>query len=371
MTERIRVVHVVESLETGGMERMVSALARSVDRDRFACSVLCLKRTGPVARELVQASIPVHLYTPGPGASRYLAFRGLSSLLRTLNAHVVHTHNSPALFFGTTAAWLARVPGRVHTEHGRVFPDATKYMLAEYVLSRLLFRYVCVSERTRDDVARFERISPRKLEVVPNGVEAPAPVSERVLHALRQSFNIPENTRVVGALGRLVAEKGLDRLLKAWPAVIARCPAARLLIVGDGPLRAQLVEQAQRLDIAETVHFAGVRTDVNALHKLFDIFVMSSISEGLPLALLEAMAAGRPVVATRVGGMPDALEQGKAGVLVAPADPAGLADAIIQLLTQPTFAATVASQARQRFLDRFDVSIMARKYEQLYLSSMA
>lgn len=348
------------------MERMVSALARGTDSARFAVSVLCTKRAGPVSIELQTAAVPVEVYRPAPMESRYLAFVGLARMIRRLQPDIVHTHNSAALFFGTTAACLAGVPRRIHTEHGRIFPDLPKYMLAERMLSHLLYRYVCVSEKTRDDVATFERVAHHKLCVIPNGVAAPKLVSARELRSLRTELRVGESDLVVGTVGRLVAEKGLDSLLRAWAHVLIVAPHAVLVVVGDGPLRATLEAQVNALGITASVRFAGVRTDVSALHSLFDVFVMSSISEGLPLALLESMSAGCAIVATTVGGMPLALAAGQAGLLVAASDPMAMSTAIGRLLLDPAERRHFGVAARSRFENEYHLQRMVDEYQALY-----
>jgi glycosyltransferase involved in cell wall biosynthesis len=364
---RVRVLHVIESLETGGMERMVSALAQNLDPTRFEVRVLCLKRLGPIADELAAKGLAVERFRGTRGLMRYLAFLPLAQQMREWRPHVAHTHNSPALFFGAPAARLAGVRRIIHTEHGRAFPDARKYMLAERALSPLLHRYVCVSEQTRQDVAQYEGIAQSRLQVVPNGVMAPAVAPAAALQALRASCGIPAMAPVVGTVGRLVWEKHYTCLLQAFARVKRQVPESHLVLVGDGPERAKLEALAGELTLGDAVHFTGLRTDVALWHQVFDVFAMSSVSEGLPLALLEAMASSRAIVATRVGGIPLALADGAAGELVDRDDPDALADALITLLESPSQAAEFGARAQRRFREAYDVNAMVAQYSALYL----
>jgi glycosyltransferase involved in cell wall biosynthesis len=240
-------------------------------------------------------------------------------------------------------------------------------MLAERILSRLLTRYVCVSEQTKQDVARFERIHSELLHVIPNGVPEPPAANARQLAALRQELDIPPHAAIVGTAGRLVWEKDYVTLLRAFRDVRAARGDCHLVLVGDGPERIALEEVAREMSVAPYVHFAGRRTDIGVWHQLFDIFVMSSVSEGLPLALLEAMAVGKPIVATRVGGIPLALNEGEAGLLVHSGAPGALAESILGLLNDRERASALGKMAYARYGESYNITAMAAAYSRLYL----
>lgn len=364
---RVRVLHVVESLETGGMERMVSALARALDPARFAVRVLCLKRVGGVVAELQAGHIPVHQFRGGRGIIRYMAFFPLARQMRPWAPDVVHTHNSASLFFGVPAARMVGAKRLVHTEHGRVFPDAKRYMLAERLLSTLIHRYVCVSDQTRSDVATYEKISPDRLCVIPNGVAASTVLTRSEKDGMRQALGIPRDAPIIGTIGRLVWEKDYHSLLRAFRAVRSACEeGVHLVIVGDGPERSALEAAATELEIRNAVHFVGLRSDVGRWHLLFDIFAMTSVSEGLPLALLEAMAAGRPIVATRVGGIPTALAHGSAGILLEPRDTTAMIEALSSLVQSPTERERLGHAAARRHQSTYSLASMTQAYVNLY-----
>lgn len=351
------------------MERMVSALVRVMDPERFELKVICLNRLGEITDEVLNAGIPVELFRGRPGVRRYVAFLPLAGQVREWSPHVVHTHNSSGLFFGAPAARIAGVRRIIHTEHGRAFPDAARYMLAERILSSLLTKYVCVSEQTKNDVAKFERISRELLAVIPNGVVQPSKANTHQLASLRKELGIPPEALIIGTVGRLVWEKDYATLVNAFARVHARRSDCRLVFVGDGPERIALEELVRSLALAPVVHFAGRRSDVGVWHQLFDVFAMSSVSEGLPLALLEAMAVGRPIVATRVGGIPLALNEGDAGLLVDPRDPAALASGILTLLNDADRRSQVGRVAEIRYREAYDIEAVAAAYGRLYLGA--
>jgi glycosyltransferase involved in cell wall biosynthesis len=269
----------------------------------------------------------------------------------------------------------------VHTEHGRVFPDKPRLMLAERVLARRLVRYVTVSEALADAVHEHERIPREHIVVIPNGVADLPPKDSGKVQALRALLVGERPGPVVGVTARLVWEKGLDVLLRAW-ATRRRHDETRgtLVIAGDGPERAALEQLVVSLGLSESVVLAGTVSDVASFYRMLDVFVLSSVSEGLPMALLEAMAAGLPIVATRVGGVPDALGNGEAGLLVDPSDDSGLSLALETLLSdierpssrggltpEGSRATSLGRAARERFMSSFTAHAMATRYTALYL----
>jgi glycosyltransferase involved in cell wall biosynthesis len=241
-------------------------------------------------------------------------------------------------------------------------------MAAERAASVIVDRIVGVSEAMTEALHRHLRIPRRKLYTIANGVESSSGTSAADRVRALERLQLPDGARLVGTASRLVWEKGLSHLLEAWNVVRQAEPNAVLLIAGDGPERTALEALTDSLALRSHVRFLGMRDDVAALLSSLDVFVMPSVSEGLPMALLEAMAVGRPIVATNIGGMPDALAAGEAGLIVPPADPAALATAIIQLLNDPGYATRIGAAAASRFQERYTARAMARAYEDLYLA---
>ncbi|HEY3383879.1 MAG TPA: glycosyltransferase [Vicinamibacterales bacterium] len=364
--DRIRLLQVTHDLEIGGLQRVVATLCRAVDQTRFDVRVLCLRALGPFTANIEQLGIPVTLI-PQTGKTDYLSFLKVARILRSERIDVIHTHNTQPFIDGTLAALLSGVRTIVHTDHARDFPDKRRYMVAERVMATFAYRVVGVSEHTSANLQRYERIPGRKIETIPNGIDGSVfdiPVDRE---AKRRKLGIPDDAVVLGIGVRLTDQKGITYLLKALPKVVARFPRVVLVVAGEGPLEEDLRVEAEHLELAGHVKFVGPRTDMPELLKVFDLYVLPSLWEGLPMVLLEAMAAGCPIVATNVGGVSSAIETGVNGMLVPPSDPEGLADAITTLLGDQSLRRRFAENARQVFEMRFSAETMTRRYERLYL----
>lgn len=366
-TKKLRVMHVTEDLGVGGLERVVATLCRAVDPSRFESSVLCLREMGPFADELREQGFSVSLLESTAGRTDYLSFLKVARFLREQQVDVVHSHNTHAFIDGGLGATLSGVRTVVHTDHARSFPDKRRYMVAEHLLSHLAYRVVGVSSDTSRNLIRYERISPRKLTVIPNGIDGAHAAARVDVAAKRRELGITGAGPVIGVGARLMEQKGIEFLLRAMPALVARFPDLTLVVAGEGPLEAPLKSLAADLDVADHVRFAGVRLDLAELLHVFDTFVLPSVWEGLPMVILEALAAGCPVVASDVGGVGTAIEDGVNGALVPPRDPDAIAAAVTRLLASPALRARFGEAGKRVFRERFSADAMARRYEALYL----
>lgn len=370
---RTKVVYVIGTLDLGGTERQLIALVKGLDRSRFLPIVYCLTATGPLAADLEEAGVKVKCFglrglkvwrNPIRVAQCLLAF---FNDLKKEKPKIVHGFLFHAYILGTFAAKLAGVPIVIASRRslGHFKEKKWHYLLAERLANRMTDLIVANSEAVRDDVIRQEKVEPAKVRVVYNGVD-PALYEIPADPALRTSLGIPEEARIVGVVANLIHYKGHRFLLQAWRTVKQKIPGARLLLVGDGPLRGALEELAQELGLEKEVRFLGSRQDVPRLFALMDVAVLPSLEEGFPNAILEAMAAGKPVVATNVGGIPEAVIHGKTGLLVPPKDPQALADAIIQLLCDPKLAEEMGKAGRERVTKEFGLDRMVKEMEGLY-----
>lgn len=366
-SRRVRVMHVTENLGAGGLEQVVVTLCRTVDRSRFDPSVLCLRFIGELAEKLSDLDIPVLQLPSRPGKANYLAFRDVARIMRSQRVDVVHTHNTGAFLDGSLGALAAGVRTIVHTEHGRVFPDKLRYMLAERALSHFAYRFVGVSEPMVDGLRRYERISREKLEMIPNGIELDA-YSCRIDRARkRRELELPDQGPILGVTARLAQPKGITYLLKALPRLCTRFPDLSILIAGTGNLFDGLNEEARQLGVGDRVRFLGLRLDIPELLQLFDVYVLPSISEGMPMSLIEAMAAGCAVVASDVGGIGNMIRSEESGLLVKSRSPDALSDAITRLLLDPQLRRRFGEAAARTAHARFSAAAMTRRYERLYL----
>jgi sugar transferase (PEP-CTERM/EpsH1 system associated) len=363
---KIRLMHVVHTLMVGGMERLVVDLVEGLSPDLYDRYVCCLDQRGPLADELQGRGVTVYCLNKGSGVRWDLPWK-VRRLIRRLGIGVVHTHNLSGLLYGGVGATLAGVKVIVHTEHGRDldYYQSRRSQRLERVLTRLANRVVSVSRPIFDELRHVQGIPLSRLLLIGNGVRierypaAPAP-------DLRARLGIAERDRVIGIVARLVPVKDHSTMLRAMVAVIRAIPEARLVVVGGGPLRGELEAQAARLGIASRVTFLGSRLDVADLLGLMEIFALSSVSEGMSMTILEAMAARCPVVATDVGGTSWLVHHEKTGLLVPSQQPDRLADAIVRLLNDRVWAAQLGQAGYELVRERFQLDQVIQQYDDLY-----
>ena len=350
-----RIVYLVQGLGTGGLERVVLHLAREMVRRGHEVTVCCYDKRGNLADEAEQAGARVEVLLRKGGVDVAYAWR-LARWLRRYRPDVLHMHNETALFYGTLAGRLARVPCLIYTEHDGVFPRSLAARWANRTLVRWLTQAVAVSEAVRDLWCHHDGIDPALVQVIPNGVPD--------IREAADGQSPRENGRFrIGCVSRLSHEKGVDVLIEAFARVREHVPEAELVLVGDGAERQTLEKRATELGLADHIQFFGMRDDVAQLLTDLDLFVLPSRTEGLPLAVLEAMAASLPIVATAVGGVPQALRHGEAGVLVPPEEPEVLAQAIVRLAANGQHMAHLGSAARKEYEAHYAVSRMVDAYE--------
>ncbi len=360
-----RIVHILSSFGMGGQERVAFDLA--VSQLRAGCQVTAVSLApppdGPLAAEFTAAGITVERVARSrPGLDPLLIAR-LARWLRSRRIELVHTHNRMALIYGAPAGRLARARV-VHTKHGNNPKGGTR-LFAGNLAGRCVDAFVAVSDETAAFARKRREIEEQKLLVIPNGIELgrfhPDPaVRDRV----RKELGIPADAWVVGTVGRVAAEKNQALLLRAMAPLLG--PRMRLIVAGDGPLLPELTALATSLGVAAHAHLLGVRRDVPDLLNAFDVFALSSDTEGLPLVILEAMATGLPVLSTRVGGIGNVLEEGVTGYLVAKGDEAALRDRAAALRDDPAGARACGAHARQAAITRFSAARMQRDYLDLY-----
>ena len=355
----IRVTHLVLSLETGGLENVVLNLVRHADRERFAERVVCLRGPGALAPLVEAEGAPVIALR---SSGRLPTLRALLAELQVGSPHVLHTHNPLPHQFGAMAKLLRRTQVLVHTKHGRNAPEDRIAVAINRLCSRATDMVVPVSENAADVARRIERVPERKLLVIHNGIE-----TERFTPVTRSDRAEPRGICVA----RLDAVKDIPSLLEAVARVRQACPGFRVDLVGDGPDRERIEATRTRLGLDAAVTLLGKRSDISALLQKADLFLLASISEGISLTLLEAMAAGLPIVATAVGGNREVVVDGETGFLVPSRQPDAFADAVCRLLKSPELRLQMGAAARRRAESHFDVRTMTSRYQELYLRLVA
>ncbi|MGE5508762.1 MAG: glycosyltransferase [Chitinophagales bacterium] len=364
----------------GGMRQHLLALAEGL-RSRGVEVEVAGPAAEPLLQELAARGCPIW-DMPLSASFRPLedlrAAVRLASLLRRRPFDVVHVHGFKASLPGRLGAALAGAPV-VYTVHNFVFEAAggarrRLYLACERLLAPFTTRYIAVSKALQRDLAASARVAPARIAVVYNSITPPTSPSAEELAAVRQEFGLDQETQVVLCVARLVREKGVDLLLQAAAALQEaeragdRLPPFRVLVAGDGPEEASLKELTRSLGLESLVTFAGYRTDVGVLLGLASVVALPSRAEGLSLALLEALAAGRPLVAAKAGGMPEIVRDGETALLVPVEDPLALAAALRRLLTDRGLAARLADAARadgRRFTSETMLDETLAVYDQL------
>lgn len=364
----IRVAQVIWSLGLGGAEQVVIRLAAGLERRRFAPLICCLDEPGPFAPQAEAAGVEVVAFDKRGPVDVRAAWR-LARLLRSRRVDVVHTHLWGGSFWGRLAALAARVPAIVTTEHNVDTWKRAYHLALDRALAPATTCLVAVSPAVRE-FYEARGVGRGRWRVVYNGVDTSA-VPPRGRRPAFRELGIGADERVVALVGRLVPAKAPEVFLQAMAIAAARVPALRGLVVGDGPLRGDLEAEARGLGLERRVVFAGVRRDVPALLAGLDALVFTSLREGLSMAMLEAMAAGVPVIATPVGGTPELITHGVTGLLVPPGQPESLADALVALLGDAALAAAIRHAARGCVEGRFSLKAMTEAHESLYEEASA
>jgi glycosyltransferase involved in cell wall biosynthesis len=366
MARTPRVLQVVLSLTPGGTERLVVEICRRLAPE-FGVAVCCLDAEGEWAVDLQARGIEVTALHRRPGFRPQVG-RAIAQLARERQIDVLHCHQYSPFVYGRLASMWDRHLKIVYTEHGRLSdaPPTWKRRLVNPWLSRFDGSIVAVSHELRDYMidARFP---PGRVQVVHNGVEPADLPSREDRRRARQQLGLDDRAFVVATVARLDPVKDLMTLFEAFAAVRRQAPSAQLLVVGDGPERDRLTARAAQPDLAGAVHMAGYRSDVRALLPAADVYASSSISEGVSITILEAMAAGIPVVATAVGGTPEVLPDASAGGILVPCrNPERLAEAIASLALDQRQRTAMAVAGRRRLERSFTIDRMVDDYARLY-----
>jgi len=373
-TKRTGVLHLITSFEVGGTERQAVELLKRIDRRRFDVSLAVIRLEGPLYRE-VAAIFPCPPQFP---LTSFYNTNAAKQLMRLRNwmiserVDILHAHDFYAGLLGAAAARLAGVRVIACQRHLRL-SDRRAHEWGTRLTHQLAHRVLVNSEAIRDHLLAGGHVAPEKIVVIRNGLSAAA---ERAASddggrakqraALLRELNLDEGAKLIGLVARLQPVKGHRYFIEAASRIAAVEPKAHFLLVGEGALRREIEEQATRLGAGDRVHLLGDRNDAALVSAGFDVAVLASLSEGLPNAVMEAMAAGAPVVATAVGGTTELIIDGATGFLVPPADAEALAQRILDALRNPELSARMAEQGRQRVLSQFGMRRMVESIEQLY-----
>jgi sugar transferase (PEP-CTERM/EpsH1 system associated) len=359
----VRVMHIIYALQPGGMEFGVVKLVNELDPTRVRSSI-CSTRPAGILKNMVPPHVPIFEFNRRDGNDFRLVWQ-LYKLFQRERPDVVHTHSWGTLIEGIIAARMARVSVIVHGEHGTLQHKAYQRIVQRMAWSGV-DRVLSVSSRLAQRMASEFRLDPERITTIRNGVDLDR-FGPRHRGAGRGSLGLREDAVVIGTVGRMVPVKDHATLLESIALVRQAGFPVILVIAGDGPLRRALVERATALGIDDALRLPGHCTDVEAVLAAMDVFVLSSVSEGLSNTILEAMATGLPVVATRVGGADELVVEGVTGLLVRPSHPREMAAALQRLFRDQERMHAMGAAARSRVQAEFNLRAMVARYEGLYL----
>ncbi len=358
--KKIHVMQFIAALQFGGAERLAVTISASLPRERFRSSVCALLgKEGPLVEDLRRHAIPHHYLDAGSGSKAMLAWN-LFRLLRRERVDILQIHGAYTLLNCFLPAKLAGVK-IVYTEHARqTISILRSARLAARYFSRGTALVVCVSENLRSFFQEVLKVPAARLQVIHNGIDT------RRFRNNTPPFSGNGSHRVIGCIARLTQAKDHANLLKAFAIVAGRHKGVKLVLVGEGELREEIQRQIFELGLVGSVEMLGNRNDIPQLLSEMDIFVLPSRREGFPVSILEAMAAGRPVVATAVGGVAEVISSGVNGIMVPPEAPEALAASLLELLDDSSRAVELATRGMLSVRSNFSVICMMDQYEKMF-----
>lgn len=362
-----KILHVILSMQVGGAERLVyDMVTYPLFRDNPP-AVCCMDTVGELGEKLRTEGYAIHCKGRKPGIDLAMIF-WLRDMIKREKADVVHAHQYSPLFYAIPAALLAGGVKVVYTEHGRSYPDIKSWKRALFnpILALGVAHLVSISEATARAMAENDNFPQRKIRVIHNGIDFTRlnPLIDKA--AKRREVGLSKTCRIIGTAARLNSIKNIPMMLRVLKLVLAEVPDTCLVIAGQGEEEERLKALAVELGIADHVKFIGLRFDLPEIYQLFDVFLLTSFSEGISVTLLEAMASGAPAVVTDVGGNREVVFEGKTGYMVPVDDDALMMQRILALLQDQGLSATLGRKAQQRVTRCFSFQGMMGAYCDLY-----
>lgn len=364
--DRITVLHLIGSLKVGGAEQQLVSIVPHFDKSKFRVVVVTMQPGGGLVKALAKTGIEsvclnFRIRTFIPSLLRFV------SILRRERADILHTHMSFASFFGRLGGLCARVPIMITTDHGQDPRKKPWDIWVEWVFNRFTAARVAVTNDIAEILHTRDHTPRNKIVVIENGVDTDRfRVDKSEGLRVRKELGLSDDAIVVGTIARLTWEKGLEVLIEAISELVKTVPQLRCVIVGDGLARQDLEKCCDDFKMRDYVQFTGIRLDVPELLKSFDMFALPSKSEGMPVSVLEAMAAGTPIVSTDVGGIPGVITDHREALMVAAGDNQAFMDAMTELISNPQLAAELAGKASEKVVSQHSAAATVQKLEQVY-----
>lgn len=361
------VCQLVHGLPVGGTEVLVDRLTRSL-ADRYQFEIVCLDEVGELGQQLIADGFTLHELGRRPGFD-WACVRRLARRLQASNVSVVHAHQYTPFAYVAATRLFGKRPQVLFTEHGRFYPDLTsaKRRWFNRVITSRRDRLVAVGDAVRQALIQNEGLPGERIEIIYNGVRtSPVNLTAVERSALRRELGAGDDEFIVIQVARLDSIKDHCTALNAISLATGQQPAVRLALVGDGPEKAHIEQLIAKLGLQQRVRMLGQRRDVPELLAAADAFLLSSLSEGIPVTIIEAMAAGLPVASTKVGGVPEVIDDEVTGLLAPPGDAPKLAAAIVRLASDVALRTKLAANGKVRAESRFSETEMVQRYDRIY-----
>lgn len=357
----IKILHVVLSLDIGGLETFVVSLIREGSSETQS-RIVCLDFLGVIGQSI--GDIPIVALGKLPGM-QFNCVKKIKTLVEQHDIDLIHTHNEGAHFYGALAGILSNVPV-LHTRHGVHDPDNIKRFMLEWFSSLFSKKVIGVSRDIAQLYIQKFKLPRAKVATILNGIDLSVFAHKASNREQTLEHGFSSGTLLLGIVARLALVKDHKTLFAACRIVAQSHSNFRLVVIGDGPERENLVQLSRQLGLSDTILFTGARRDIVDVLNCLDIFVLSSVSEGISMTLLEAMACELPVVATRVGGNPEVVVEGVTGFLVPPQDPPALAERLLILMNNPGLRKSMGTAGRARVLSDFSLQKSVKAYLECY-----
>ena len=368
------ILFVIDGIEFGGGERTFLQLIEQLPREKYNIYTATTPN-GAFSEMLTKKNID---YVPLDLTKRF-SWKALKTLLRIIaenNIDIVHSQGGKVDFYTRLASRILKSKIKVVNTiampvegYDVSFLKKAIYCFIDRFCERYVDRFIVVSKSLQTTLENNHKIPGEKIALVYNGIELDEyqdEASEEFSFKLKKEFNMGKSVSLVGAIGRIVWQKGFEYLVEAVPAILKECPEVRFMIIGDGPLKKELVEKSRKLGIADKIIFTGFRTDIKEALVSIDILVMPSLREGFPMVTLEAMAMAKPIIAADIDGIREQIEHQKNGLLVPPENPVVLAEAVISLLKNKEKAERLGLAAKKRVEEEFSLKKMVNETESVY-----
>ena len=364
---KVKILYTFVHLNYGGAEVGLLTTLKNIDKNRFDCSVISIEKKGIIGETIESLGFKVYYLDKKAGILNFSILPRIIRILKIEKPDILHTSLFYANFFGRIASLFSKPPVVITEERSMYTEKRFYHVIIDKILSLLTDRIVVCSRSVLDFTSKQERIKNDKFYLIYNSVDSERFDIQKSKEALRERMGYAKELFVIGAVGSLIQKKGHIFLIKALSDLIKKIPSSKLIIVGDGEDREELIRAAAFYKLSDHIEFTGARSDIPELMKIMDVFVLPSFQEGFPRTLLEAMYIGLPVIASNVSGIPEIIKDGKNGFLVAPGDLNAIIDRISLLSEDKTIGADLGSEARKTIKSGYLPKHYMDRLERLYI----